>query len=73
MAKRSSSMKMSSMQMLSWGLITVGALNWGLIGLTGVDLVNMLFNTSPALVQIVYILIGLAGVYSIWGMFTMGK
>lgn len=66
-------MKMDSLQMLSWALITVGALNWGLVGLANVNLVESLFGMWPALVQIVYILIGLAGVYSIWGMFTMGN
>lgn len=77
MAKKSSGgssrMKMSSLQMLSWVVVTIGALNWGLVGLAGVDLVQMLFGTWPMLVQIVYILVGLAGVYSVWGMFTMGK
>ena len=72
MAKRSSSkMKMSSMQMLSWVLITVGALNWGLVGLANINLVQALLGSWPALVQVVYILVGLAGVYSLWGMFMM--
>lgn len=70
---KSSKMKMNSMQMLSWVLITVGALNWGLVGLLNVNLVESLLGSSQALVQIVYILVGLAGVYSVWGMFTMGK
>ncbi len=69
----SSKMKMSSMQMLSWVLITVGALNWGLVGLANINLVEALLGSWPAVVQIVYILVGLAGVYSLWGMFTMGK
>ena len=58
------------MQMLSWTLVTVGALNWGLVGLANMNLVELLFGTWPALVQIVYILVGLAGVYSLWGMFS---
>lgn len=73
MAKRSSAMKMSSLQMLSWVLITLAALNWGLVGLMNVNLVEAIFGTWPALVQITYILIGLAGLYSVWGMFTMKK
>ena len=63
-------MKTDSMQMLSWTLVTVGALNWGLVGLANMNLVELLFGTWPALVQIVYILVGLAGVYSLWGMFS---
>ena len=69
----SSKMKMNSMQMLSWLLITVGALNWGLVGLANVNLVEALLGGSPALVQIVYIVVGLSGVYSLWGMMTMSK
>ncbi len=73
MAKRSSSkMKMTSLQMLSWLLITVGALNWGLVGIANVNLVQSLLGNWPALVQIVYILVGLSGLYSLWGMFSMG-
>lgn len=79
MAKRhvvhhsSSKMKMSSLQMLSWVVITVGALNWGLVGLLNVNLVEALFGTWPTLVQLVYILVGLSGLYSLWGMFSMKK
>ncbi len=77
MAKRKSSshsgskMKMSSLQMGSWVLITIGALNWGLVGLLNVNLVEALLGGWPALVQIVYIVVGLAAVYSLWGMFSM--
>lgn len=74
MARRSSNkMGMDSLKMLSWVVVTVGALNWGLVGLFNVNLVEALLGTWPALVQIVYILVGLAGLYSLWGMFTMKK
>lgn len=62
---------MNSLQMLSWLLITVGAINWGLVGLLNVNLVEALLGSWPAIVQIVYIIVGLAGIYSVWGMFTM--
>jgi len=47
----------------------VGGLNWGLIGLFNLDLVQAIFGASPALVQIIYILVGLSAVYSflMWG------
>lgn len=76
MAKKSvssSKMKMSSLQMLSWVVITVGALNWGLVGLFNINLAEMLFGSGTMLTQIVYILVGLSGVYSVWGMFMMSK
>ncbi len=68
---KSSKMKMNNLQMLSWVLVTVGALNWGLVGLLNVNLVEALLGTWPALVQVVYIVVGLSGVYSVWGMFGM--
>ena len=44
------------------GLLTVvGALNWGLIGLFNVNLIERLFGASPMLVKWVYIAVGLSG------------
>lgn len=40
-----------------------GALNWGLIGLLRFDLVAFLFGNLTWLSRIVYILVGLAGLY----------
>ena len=47
-------------------LVIVGALNWGLMGLFQVDLVATLFGgPQAALSRIVYILVGLSGLYQI--------
>jgi len=47
-------------------LVIIGALNWGLIGLFGFDLVATIFGGQDALLsRIVYSLVGLAGLYSI--------
>jgi uncharacterized membrane protein YuzA (DUF378 family) len=69
----STKMKMNSLMMLSWVLVTVGALNWGLVGLVNINLVESLLGTGTTLTNIVYILVGLSGLYSVWGMFTMKK
>lgn len=45
-------------------LLWVGGLNWGVFGLFGVDLVQMLFGAS-ALSQIVYVLVGASAVYTL--------
>lgn len=53
-------------------LMIVGALNWLLIGLFSFNLVTFIFGTSTAGIavsRIVYVLVGLAGVYGI-GMLT---
>ena len=46
-------------------LVIIGAINWGLVGLFNFDLVAMLFGTMTALSRIVYIIIGIAGLWSI--------
>lgn len=44
-------------------LILISALNWGLIGAFGFNLVGSIL--SGTLLRIVYVLVGLSGVYSI--------
>jgi len=47
-------------------LVIIGALNWGLIGIFGFDLVATIFGGQSALLsRIVYTLVGLAGLYAI--------
>jgi len=46
-------------------LVIIGAINWGLVGLGGWDLVNLIFGSVAWLAKVVYILVGLAGLYSI--------
>ncbi len=52
-------------------LVIVGALNWGLVGLGGymgsdLNLVSMLLGSVPVVENLVYLLVGLAGVYEIY-------
>ena len=44
-------------------LVIVGALNWGLVGLFDFNLVAELFGVDSALSNLVYILVGVAGIY----------
>lgn len=47
-------------------LIILGALNWGLVGLFKLNLVERIFRKKDSLgARIIYILIGLAGLYTI--------
>lgn len=45
-------------------LVIVGALNWGLIGVADFNLVTTIFGVGTVLSKIVYILVGLAAVYT---------
>ena len=46
-------------------LVIVGAINWGLIGAFGFNLVNAIFGSFGWLENLIYILVGLSGLYSI--------
>lgn len=47
-------------------LIIIGALDWGTIGLFGVDVLSMLFGGSATVIaRIVFSLVGIAGLWSI--------
>lgn len=48
---------------ISLTLVIIGALNWLLIGVFRFDLVAFLFGNMSLLARIVYILVGLCGLY----------
>ncbi len=47
-------------------LMIVGGLNWGLVGLFDFNLVAALFGSQSPLSRIVYVLVGLSALYSIY-------
>jgi uncharacterized membrane protein YuzA (DUF378 family) len=44
-------------------LLVVGGLNWGVVGVTGADLVGTIFGSLSPVSRAVYLLVGLAAVY----------
>ncbi|QQG47609.1 MAG: DUF378 domain-containing protein [Candidatus Woesebacteria bacterium] len=54
---------MKSLHMVTFAFVIVGALNWGLIGLFGFDLVKAVLGSWPSVQNLVYILVGLSAVY----------
>ncbi len=44
-------------------LVVIGALNWGLVGLFDVDLVAKIFGDGAVLSRIIYVVVGVAGVF----------
>lgn len=54
---------MKALHMLAFILVLIGALNWGLIGLMNLNLVELLFSSMPGVTGIVYILVGASAVY----------
>ncbi|MBR3693484.1 MAG: DUF378 domain-containing protein [Erysipelotrichales bacterium] len=53
-----------TINMIALTLVIVGALNWGLIGFFGFNLVNFLLGGWPLIERLVYILVGICGLYS---------
>lgn len=59
---------------LTMTLVIIGALNWGLMGLAGFvagdtsqwNVVNMLFGNFPSIEWLIYLIIGLAGLYQVY-------
>lgn len=49
-------------------LVVIGAINWGLVGLINVNLVNWLLGSWPTVERVVYILVGLGGVHKLYTM-----
>jgi hypothetical protein len=54
-------------------LLIIGGINWGLVGLGGFlgnswNLVDMIFGANSGLANIIYIIVGVAGLYVIFGM-----
>lgn len=50
---------------IALALVIVGAVNWGLIGFFGFDLVRFLFGDMTLLSRIVYAAVGICGLYSL--------
>ena len=60
---------MKEMGALDWvvfALLVVGALNWGLVGLANINVVELILGSIPILLRLVYVLVGVAGLYKIY-------
>lgn len=64
--------KLNAFDWTSLILLIVGGLNWGLVGLFKLDLINATLGDSW-LARIIYVLVGAAAVYAILMTGKMGK
>ena len=53
---------MHIIKIITFVLVLVGALNWGLVGVFGIDLVALIFGDMTLLSRIVYILVGISAI-----------
>lgn len=65
-------MNIKGLKMAAWWLAIVGAVNWLLVGLgmamgaENWNVVELIFGSWEGLVTLVYILVGLSGVWLLW-------
>jgi uncharacterized membrane protein YuzA (DUF378 family) len=55
--------KLSSFDWVALVLVLIGALNWGLVGLFGLDLVAVILGKMTIFSRIIYVVVGIAAVY----------
>ena len=58
-------MDKKTLTMASMWLLIIGGLNWGLVGLLGMNLVDSLLGEGSMLAKLVYILVGLSAVMGV--------
>lgn len=51
--------------MVTFLLLVVGGLNWLLVGVAQIDLVQMIFGSMPMVARAIYVLVGLSAVYEL--------
>lgn len=54
-------------------LVVLGAIEVGLMGVMNFDLIGSLLGSWPLLVKVVYILVGVAGLWGAYAMLTKKK
>ncbi|CDE61429.1 putative uncharacterized protein [Fusobacterium sp. CAG:439] len=53
---------MQVLKIITYILVLIGAINWGLVGLFNIDLVAMIFGDMTVLSRIVYALVGISAI-----------
>lgn len=58
--------RMTAVDWVAMTLLIIGGINWGLVGLFGFDLVATLFGAMSPVSRVIYSLVGLSALYSIY-------
>ena len=65
-AAKTSGNRMAAAEWIPMALLIIGGLNWGLVGLFDFNLVAYLFGEMTLIARIVYVLVGVSALYSIY-------
>lgn len=61
-----SAKRMKALEWIPMLLLIIGGINWGLVGLFDINLVAMIFGEGSGISRIVYALVGLSALYSLY-------
>ena len=50
---------MNVLKWISYAVVLIGALNWGLVGIFSFDIIGFLFGDMSALTRVIYTIVGL--------------
>ena len=64
--EQSMARRLGAFDWLAMVLMIIGGINWGLVGLMNIDLVAVVFGDGTTAARVVYALVGLAALYSIY-------
>lgn len=57
---------MKKIDLISIILLIIGGLNWGLVGLFNLNVIDMIFVQAYAVARIIYVLVGLSALWRIF-------
>lgn len=72
-ADQSVARRMGAFDWLAMVLMVIGGINWGLVGVMNIDLVAAVFGDGSTAARVVYALVGLAALYSIYTLSRMAS
>ncbi|CDM68844.1 putative membrane protein [Clostridium bornimense] len=55
--------KLSTSMKIAFLFILIGSINWGIIGIINIDILATIFGVYSYISRIIYILIGVSGIY----------
>jgi uncharacterized membrane protein YuzA (DUF378 family) len=65
--------QLNALDWLSLILMVIGSVNWGLVGALDLDLVGAFLGPGTMASRLVYMLVGLAGLYGVVVMVRLGR
>jgi hypothetical protein len=71
LTKREGKMKLNPIEKISYILLVIGGVNWGLIGWLDYNLVGEIFGVASTASRVIYALVGVAALYVIYSMAVM--